>query len=69
MSHDKFIHHETISARDADEQHESGWFNVIEDEYGPYVFDCGSGMVRGRYETVTEAVQAAEGFAANWIKT
>lgn len=65
-SHEKFIHHESLCAKNADESHERGWFNIIEDEYGIYVFDCFNGMIAGngtRYETVIAAITEAQRLA------
>lgn len=59
MSDEKFIHHETYSRAGSDESTREGFFDVIEDEYGFYVFDDYAGMSIGRFDTL----EAADSFA------
>lgn len=66
-SHDKFIHHDIRSAKRAPEDGTGGGtFDIIEDEYGPYVFDSYNGMIVKRCETVEKATVEAERLADEW---
>src|SRR5262245_60571247 len=66
VSHDKFLHHDTVSAVGADDRRESGWFDILEDETSPYVYDRGSGMVLSRHKSVETATAAAQRAAKAW---
>jgi hypothetical protein len=55
MSHEKFIHHECYSTADADETTRKGFYDVIEDEYGVYVYSGYEGMILQRFDTLEEA--------------
>jgi hypothetical protein len=64
MSHEKFKHHERVSAFNGDDNTgEAGFFDVLEDETGIYVFNCGAGMVDSRHETVEAATEKARELA------
>ena len=58
---DKFIHHDTLSARYADEARRAGYFDVIEETDGFYVYDCFIGMYRGgRSDSLADATEQAQ---------
>lgn len=61
-SHDKFIHHESVVARFASSDGARGRFDVIEDEYGPYVSSADAGLMT-RWPTVESATTEAERLA------
>lgn len=59
---EKFIHHETRSARSGSPSGGAGHFDIVEDETGPYVSNADLGF-QSRHDTVAEAIAEAERLA------
>lgn len=68
MIADGFIHHLTVKADGADDDCEAGYFDVLEDENEPYVFDRGAGTIVNRFATVEQAIACAERRAKQWTE-